>query len=203
MLQPHAPLNFPDGSKDAINIVRPLVGYGPEAMWVAFNPFYPPDLAHVEARNASPDRSHNETWDSLVITGLLGFAAYMSVFIAIFYWALRWLHLIGKRRDTILFAALLTGFALLSVGGFYYFDDRQLRLFGVALPFGLMAGYTVYISIAAFLHGDVRPDPPICPGRCGSSPCSWLSRRTTWRSTSGSPSAPPARTSGSSPPCCW
>jgi tetratricopeptide (TPR) repeat protein len=158
MLQPHEPLNFPDGSKDAINILRPLVGYGPEAMWVAFNPFYPPDLAHVEARNASPDRSHNETWDSLVITGLLGFAAYMTVFIAIFYWALRWLHLIVKRRDTILFGALLAGFAVASVAGFYYFDDRQLRLFGVALPFGLMAGYAVYISIAAFLHGDVRPD---------------------------------------------
>ena len=37
------------------------------------NRFYPPDLAHVEARNASPDRSHNETFDSLAITGLLGF----------------------------------------------------------------------------------------------------------------------------------
>jgi hypothetical protein len=44
-------------------------------MWVAFNRFYPPELAHYEARNASPDRSHNETFDSLVRTGLLGFAA--------------------------------------------------------------------------------------------------------------------------------
>ncbi len=53
-----------------LNILRPLVGYGPESMWVAYNRFYPPDLAHYEARNASPDRSHNETFDTLVRTGV-------------------------------------------------------------------------------------------------------------------------------------
>src|SRR6185369_17930002 len=108
MVKPHPPLTYPDGSHDAINFLRPLVGYGPEAMWVAYNPFYPPDLAHVEARNASPDRSHNETWDSLVITGFLGFVAYMSVFITIFYWSLRWLGLLVNRRDHWLFAGLLS-----------------------------------------------------------------------------------------------
>ena len=128
------------GSQDAINLLRPLVGYGPEAMWVAFNRFYPPDLAHIEARNASPDRSHNETWDSLVVTGILGFVAYMAVFISIFYWALRWLGLIVHRRDTILFGVLLAVGALGQWCGFYFFDNQQLRLFGVALPFGLMGG---------------------------------------------------------------
>ena len=36
---------------------RNYIGYGPEALYVAFNRFYPPDLAHYEARNASPDRA--------------------------------------------------------------------------------------------------------------------------------------------------
>ena len=89
LVVPHEPLTFPDGEQDSINILRPLIGYGPEAMWIAYNRFYPPALAHIEARNASPDRSHNETWDSLVVTGLFGFLAYMAVFISIFYWALR------------------------------------------------------------------------------------------------------------------
>ena len=157
------------GSKDAVNIVRPLVGYGPEAMWVAFNPFYPPDLAHVEARNASPDRSHNETWDSLVIAGLSGLRR--------LYERLHRHLLLGPpvaapdRENAgilILFAALLTGFTLLSVGGFYYFDDRQLRLFGVALPFGLdVRLYGFYISIAASSTATCARIAPICPGRCG------------------------------------
>ena len=111
LVAPHEPLIYPDGDTDALNVIRPLVGYGPEAMWVAYNPFYPPTLAHYEARNASPDRSHNETWDALVITGGLGFFAYMWLFIAIFYWSLRWLGLLTNRRDPILFGTLLAVFS--------------------------------------------------------------------------------------------
>lgn len=157
MLTPHQPLTHPDGQKDTINAIRPLVGYGPEAMWVAYNPFYPPDLAHVEARNASPDRSHNETWDSLVITGIWGFGAYMALFISIFYWALRWLGLLVNRRDNLLFALLLGGFSLALVIVFYIYDGGW-RFFGVAMPAGLIAGLVLYVMIAAFLHSDFQLD---------------------------------------------
>lgn len=162
MVRPHAPLTYPDGSKDAVNWLRPLVGYGPEAMWVAYNPFYPPDLAHVEARNASPDRSHNETWDSLVITGILGFVAYMSLFITIFYWALRWLGLLANRRDNLLFALLLGGFSLVTVA-YLLITDGSWRMFGVALPAGLMAGLFFYVTAAAFLHDDLKLEPRDIP----------------------------------------
>ncbi len=155
MVRPHEPLNYPDGSKDSINFLRPLVGYGPEAMWVAYNPFYPPDLAHVEARNASPDRSHNETWDSLVITGFLGFIAYMSLFISIFYWALRWLGLLTTRRDNLLFALFLGGFSVLVVA-YLLITDGSWRLFGAALPAGMIAGLFFYVTTAAFLHPDLK-----------------------------------------------
>ena len=122
MVRPHEPLIYPDGSLDSINAVRPLVGYGPEAMWIAYNPFYPPELAQLEARNASPDRAHNETWDALVITGLLGFLAYLTLFIAIFYWALRWLGLLVNKRDSILFGGLLLACSLAFVLVFYWYD---------------------------------------------------------------------------------
>ncbi len=163
MVMPHAPLVRPGGEPDSLNAVRPLVGYGPEAMWVAFNKFYPSALANVEARNASPDRSHNETWDSLVITGLLGFLAYLAVFVSIFYWALRWLGLLVNRRDTVLFFSLLFVSAIVASIGFYFYDDRQLRLFGVAFPAGLMFGLLVYIMAAAFLHPSFRPDAADVP----------------------------------------
>jgi len=157
MMQPHPALTYPDGSKDSVNVIRQLVGYGPEAMWVAYNPFYPPALANIEARNASPDRSHNETWDSLVITGLLGFIAYMSLFISIFYWALRWLGLIVHRSDKILFFTLLGVGAATVIGLAVYLDGGQIRFFGVALPTGLLAGIVIYSTIAAFMHADYRP----------------------------------------------
>lgn len=156
MVAPHEPIIYPDGSTDRVNAIRPLIGYGPEAMWVSYNPFYPPELAHYERRNASPDRSHNETWDSLVITGILGFIAYMAVFISVFYWALRWLSLIINRRDTILFGSLLAFFGTAFTIWFYLWDGSW-RFLGVAIPAGMMLGLGIYVTIAVFLHPDIRP----------------------------------------------
>jgi hypothetical protein len=106
LMLPHEAIEFPPGTgqagPDPFNAIRPLVGYGPESMYVAYNRYYPPALANVEARNASPDRSHNETWDSIVITGAIGFLAYIFLFGAFFFSVSR-VGLIVKRRDTILF----------------------------------------------------------------------------------------------------
>lgn len=162
MVAPHEALTFPDGSKDALNPVRPLIGYGPEAMWIAYNPFYPPQLAQLEARNASPDRAHNETWDSLVITGILGFLAYLALFVSVFYWALRWLGLLVNRRDTWLFIGLLTVSSAAMIVLFYLYDSGW-RFFGVAMPTGLIGGLGIYVTISAFLHSDrqsTRADLP-------------------------------------------
>ncbi|MEX1018462.1 MAG: tetratricopeptide repeat protein [Litorilinea sp.] len=148
MVAPHEPLHFPDGSRDGANLLRPLVGYGPEAMWIAYNPFYPPELAHLESRNASPDRAHNETWDSLVVTGIFGFIAYTALFMTIFYWALRWLGLLTTRRHSLLFASIVALSSLALVVLFYYYDNGW-RYFGVALPAGIIAGLGIYVTIAA------------------------------------------------------
>ncbi|UCC62821.1 MAG: O-antigen ligase family protein, partial [Anaerolineae bacterium] len=108
LILPHEPLQYPEGPKDEdpLNVLRPLIGYGPEAMWVAYNRFYPPELGQVEARNASPDRSHNETFDALVITGLVGFVVYMLLFASVFYYGFKWLGLIRSQRERNFFAAL-------------------------------------------------------------------------------------------------
>lgn len=158
MLKPHAPLTFPDGSTDGANLLRPLVGYGPEAMWVAFNPFYPPELAQIEARNASPDRSHNEAWDSIVITGLLGFIGYIALFVTIFYWALRWLGLIRGRRDSWLFGGLVAAGGVIGSLALMATDGWQLRMAGIGLPFGIVTGFGAYTALAAFLHAGDKPD---------------------------------------------
>ncbi len=92
LVLPHEPLDFPGGATDTWNVLRPLIGYGPESMYVAYNRFYPPELATLEARNASPDRSHNETFDALVITGLFGFV-YLAVFV--YQCVLLWFPLVG------------------------------------------------------------------------------------------------------------
>src|SRR4029079_14095068 len=70
------------------NPLRTVIGWGPESMFVAYNKFYPPALAHIEARGASPDRSHEAYLDELVTKGLLGLVTYLFVIISFF--ALAW-----------------------------------------------------------------------------------------------------------------
>ncbi len=150
MLAPHAPIQQPDGTPDALNVLRPLVGYGPESMWVVYNRFYPPELAHYESRNASPDRSHNETFDTLVRGGLFQFAAQLVLYSAIFYYALRWLGLMrGANRRRIFIAFIVGGGALGVIVPLL--ADGSLRLAGIGLPAGLIAGVIVYVTVDLLL----------------------------------------------------
>jgi tetratricopeptide (TPR) repeat protein len=145
----HDPLEFPDGSTDKLNFLRPLIGYGPESMYVAFNQFYQPELGQVEKRNASPDRAHNETWDSIVITGVLGLLVYLSIFSAVFYYGLKWLGLISTRRYKIFFAICVIGGGV--IGSIVLIMLKGVEYLGVGLPFGMIIGLVVYLSIYAMI----------------------------------------------------
>jgi cyclophilin family peptidyl-prolyl cis-trans isomerase/Flp pilus assembly protein TadD/O-antigen ligase len=143
----HPPLEGPgeDGWQDPFNAIRPIVGYGPESMYVAYNRFYPPDLAHFEKRNASPDRSHNETFDALVTTGWIGLAAYLFLVTSAFYYGLKWLGLIrtpGKKRT---FISLWIGGGIAGAVGFWIW--RGPAYLGVAIPIGAMLGLAIYIFV--------------------------------------------------------
>ena len=146
LIMPHEPLRYPSGEPDTLNFLRPLIGYGPESMYVAYNRFYPPKLAHHEARNASPDRSHNETFDALVITGLLGFVVYMLIFGSVFYYALKWLGLISSRLQRWVFVAFWLGGGFLGVL-ISWLTDGTLRFLGVGLPTGSILGLALYVGL--------------------------------------------------------
>lgn len=130
--------------------LRTIVGYGPETMHVAYNPYYPPDLAHYEARNASPDRSHNETFDALVITGVIGFVIYMFLFGSIFYYGLKWLGFMETKRQRDLFPLLSIAGAVIGVL-LPKLAEGTYRLSGVGLPVGFIAGTSLYLMLSAAL----------------------------------------------------
>lgn len=143
LIQPHEPIAFPDGEEDAFNFLRPLIGYGPESMYVAYNRFYLPELATIEARNASPDRAHNETFDALVITGLLGFLVWQALFVSVFYYGFRWLGVVRSRRDRNVLIGLWIAGAIASA----VFLTQWLGAVyvGVAIPFGSIGGLVIYL----------------------------------------------------------
>ncbi|MBN1954006.1 MAG: tetratricopeptide repeat protein [Anaerolineae bacterium] len=154
MLLPHEPIEYPETSQsaahpDPFNVIRPLVGYGPESMYVAYNRFYPPLLGQYEKRTASPDRSHNETLDSVIITGLLGFVAYLWLFGSVFYLGLRWLGILpAKGWQRILF------FALMATGAVAFIAWTTITIgphfFGLAIPIGMVIGLIVYLIVYSF-----------------------------------------------------
>ncbi len=149
LMSPHPPLQFPDGHVDALNAIRPLIGYGPEGLYVAFNRFYPPQLGQIEARNASPDRSHNETFDALAFTGILGLLAQFGLFIAVFYYALKWAGLVNTPRRRTVFLALLIGGGIAGAIGFVVWQGPQF--FGVGLPLGILLGLIIFLTIYALV----------------------------------------------------
>lgn len=153
LVLPHDPLQFPDGSVDNLNGLRPLIGYGPESMYVAYNPFYPPDLAHLEARNASPDRSHNEVWDSFVITGGIGFVVEQFLFLSVFFFALKFIGWIPNRRAARLLIGLMVaggvaGAVLLGVA-------LKPNFFGPGWTGGVTGGLVLYVVAFALFHYQI------------------------------------------------
>ena len=154
----HEPLEFPNGEKDSFNWMRPIIGYGPETMYVAFNPFYPPELGSIESRNATPDRSHNETWDALAITGWLGLATEQMVFLSFFFFGLKWLGMIGSSRQSKLFFSLTLGGGLVSTLLFAWAVD--IGFIGVGLPFGILLGLLAYLTLIALFSKYEIPQSP-------------------------------------------
>jgi tetratricopeptide (TPR) repeat protein/O-antigen ligase len=135
------------GATELINAdpVRRVIGYGPESMQWAYNPYYPPELGDYESRNASPDRSHNETFDALATTGVIGFAAYLYLFTSLFYYGLKWLGLIQDARQRNLFLLLWLGGGALSALAFQLWRGSA-TFFGVAVPAGAVLGLFIYLA---------------------------------------------------------
>jgi tetratricopeptide (TPR) repeat protein/uncharacterized membrane protein len=137
---------------------RAVVGWGPESMHVAYNPFYPPELGNYEARNASPDRSHNETFDTLVQMGALGLVAYLWLFTSLFRHGLEQLGLIAGTGDRRRFLAFWLGGGTAAALGFRLWSG-DWNFFGVALPAGMIAGLLGFVVLRA-LRGFEADDRP-------------------------------------------
>ncbi|MEZ4593518.1 MAG: peptidylprolyl isomerase [Chloroflexota bacterium] len=164
LILPHDPITFPDGSRDSFNFLRPFIGYGPESMYVAYNGFYPPELATLESRNASPDRSHNETFDALVITGLFGFLVWQALYLSVFLHSFRWLGVLRTRFERNLLIGLWIGVGVITAVAFTLWGGAVY--IGVALPFGSILGLVLYlIYYALFASSDEKNERPFAAER--------------------------------------
>jgi tetratricopeptide (TPR) repeat protein len=147
--------------------LRAIIGYGPEAMYVVYNKFYPAELAHWELRNATPDRSHNVEFDQVVTMGVVGLAAYYFVIAAFFWYALRIIKRARNTRDQLLGIALIstmtshfieiqTGIQIASTWTYFY------------LTIGLMVAFGYYITGYLREDGTAGLEPALANGQAAA-----------------------------------
>ncbi len=120
---------------------RAIIGWGPEAMYVAYNRFYPAELSQVELRNATPDRSHNVEFDHLVTMGAMGLLAYYFLVGSFFFFALRLIKRAKNTTDQLFGVTLLaaiashfieiqTGIQIASTWTYFYLIIGMMVAFG-------------------------------------------------------------------------
>lgn len=132
----------------AADPLRTAVGWGPESMFVAFNQHYPPTLATIESRGASPDRSHQAVLDELVTKGFLGLTSYL--FLLFSFGVLAW-RLMRSSRELywqVFFIAALSSVAAHFVEGLTGIPIvSTLTMFWVLIALtvvgGMLAGHYV------------------------------------------------------------
>ncbi len=162
LISPHRPLGVEGEVTDSFNAIRPLIGYGPESMFNAFAFAYPPNLAHVENRGSSADRSHNETMDSLVMTGALGFLAFYFLMGSLFYYALKWLGWVPDRAARWRLIGLMVAVGLAGALA-PFFKEGSFVLSAVGLPFGVFAGVIAYLIWQGFLSQPAKQINTVAP----------------------------------------
>jgi O-antigen ligase/Tfp pilus assembly protein PilF len=138
-------------SGDPVNWARPLLGYGPETLLLAFEKVFPPELRHLEPETRV-DRAHNLVLDLMVTVGFLGLLAFAWVVGSFFFHACRLLKSTRRREEEPLLAALVA-----AVAGYLV-----TQLVGISALADHLVFWTLLALLVALARGVAweRPAPP-------------------------------------------
>lgn len=169
------------GAADLItsNPLRTIIGYGPESMYVVYNKFYPPELAHWELRNATPDRSHNVEFDHLVTMGVVGLAAYYFILAAFFWYCVRILKRARNTRDQLFGITLIsvitshfvetqTGIQIAATWTYFYMTIGAMVVFGYYITNYLRRGAATEVATEGDAPLDTSMEDEYAPDRSGA-----------------------------------
>jgi len=174
-----------------MNPLRTVIGWGPESMFVAYNQVYPPSLANIEARGASPDRSHEAYLDELVTKGLLGLISHLFVLVSFFSLASRLIRRIGDWRTQLLLITCIsavTAHIFEGLFGIPIVSSLMMLWLSIALVFviGVLEGQYSISAPVAVAEAEAQPEqaaapsaaPAVKPGAKGQGGSSRRSRQS-------------------------
>lgn len=149
-----------DSGSDKMRPLRWLVGYGPEMQYVVSPPMYLPQVATVAGTYFVVDRFHNDLWDRLIATGVLGLATQVAVQVAFVLTLLGALGVLRSRKEFAVAAAVILAMGALAGAVLAFVLGRGLLFLGAEL--GMLLGLVGLLAAAA-TRRDAR-EPPIGSG---------------------------------------
>jgi O-antigen ligase len=112
---------------------RPLLGHGLDSLAIQFARVFPPELVYYQGRQVFVDRAHNWLLDTAVTTGLLGLAALIWLWAALFWWggrAIRRYQAHGQPEKRLLLVGCLAALAANLTGNLFSFDVATTAVAG-------------------------------------------------------------------------
>nr|AQS30404.1 hypothetical protein [uncultured bacterium] len=100
---------------------RPLLGYGIDNVYVAFDRNYNPELSAFGYGETFFDRAHNIFIDQLATSGVLGLISLLMLGMIIFYYLFKFLRTANDRSDkiiSIMFVSILTAYVIQGMTSF-------------------------------------------------------------------------------------
>lgn len=134
---------------------RLALGYGPETYAITILPYYPQNLVSPSSERL-PDRAHNETFDILTTTGLLGLLAHLLLIGGVFYYGVHRLGIASTRHQrmalsgTMAFAVVAGGLGPRAITGGW-------GLSGLGVSLGLVAGCIFFLAVRALTSRQPFP----------------------------------------------
>ncbi len=116
---------------------RPILGWGQENFNFVFNKNYNPGMFGQEEWF---DRTHNLVLDWLIAGGILGFLAYLSIYVASFYYVWRKKSTLSLSQKSVL-TGMISAYVLHNL---FVFDN--------------LISYIIFFSILAYIHSKENVD---------------------------------------------
>ncbi len=129
---------------------RPLLGWGPENFYYAFNKYFNPKSLLFGTSETWFDHAHNAVFDTLVTEGVIGFIVYLAQFILIWWMCAKTFVKEGDSNERWLSATLAAIFVLHFIHNIFVFDHP-----GSYVVFYMFAGI-----VAARYATSRLPAPP-------------------------------------------
>jgi len=134
---------------------RALIGYGPETLREALQPYLPAELARL-VPDQDFDRAHNLMLDTWVEVGVLGVIAWLAVIVVLLFQGLHLLGIVDDHNRRTFAGAAVAGIGL---GFGVPFATGQGAWVGVSIVLGLFGALAVYL-VATLIRRMSYPERP-------------------------------------------